>query len=157
MDEAQRYLRISTDVVVVLVVLPLSNLLQRDSACHPFSFLWQYLHCSGTVRATLTSIPFHRCVAREKRGGGGRRRGPRVNPFIYLFMCHGGARADEGVREARLIAGACIEPGIPRERPYRDEGNGKSHGELARGYSTPSPGLSRSSLGIYGVFTYSHV
>lgn len=49
-----------------------------------------------------------------------------VNPFIYLFMCHGAARGCE----ARLIVGACIEPGIPREHP--DEGDGKSHGERAR-------------------------
>ena len=91
-----------------------------------------------------------------RRRRGGRRRNPRVNPFIYLFMCHGGARADEGVRGA-AYSRRMHRTGNPTGTTVRDERDSKSHGELARGYSTPSPSLSRSSLGIYRVFTYSYV
>lgn len=90
--------------------------------------------------------------------GGGRRRSPRVNPFIYLFMCHGGAWADEGVRGA-AYSRRMHRTGNPTGATVRDEGDGKSHGELARGYSTPSPDFSdRRSLGnIRGVCLFAYL
>jgi len=155
------FLHISTDIVVsVGVSLPLTiAYVQRDSVCHP-----SRPHSSDNIcivpvqsRRPLRPSPFtgalqERSDARE----GGRRRSPRVNPFIYLFMCHGGAWADEGVRGA-AYSRRMHRTGNPTGATVRDEEDGKSHGELARGYSTPSAGLSRSSLRIYGVFTYSHV
>lgn len=86
--------------------------------------------------------------------GGGRRARALVNPFIYLFMCHGGEPGSTRGCETRLIADACIEPGIPRE----DEGMAKVTGNVS-GYSTP-PSLRSAFLavrGIYRVFAYSRI
>lgn len=77
------------------------------------------------------SVPFHRCVAR----GEGRRRGALVNPFIYLFMCHGGEHGPgEGVRDA-AYSRRMHRTGNPTGEPARDEGMAKVTGNV-RGYST---------------------
>lgn len=102
----------------------------------------------------LSPVRFEGGMMRGEEGSTGSP--SRKSIYLFIYVPRGGLGPTRGC-EARLIAGTCIEPGIPRERPYGMRGNGKSHGELARGYSTPSPGLSGSSLGIYGVFTYSHV
>lgn len=128
--------------------------------CHP-----SRLHSSDNIcivpvqsRRPLRPSPFtgalqERSDARRRE----RRRGPRVNPFIYLFMCHGGARADEGVRGA-AYSRRMHRTGNPTGATVRDEGNGKSHGELARGYSTPSPGLSRRLFrNIRGVYVFARL
>ena len=41
-----------------------------------------------------------------------------VNPFIYLFMCHGNwmGRRRGGGRAGEAYTGACIEPGFPWDR-----------------------------------------
>lgn len=164
LSEVQRYFYILTDVVVSVdsgTSSPGNRFMyvQRSSVCHPFR-----PHSSGNICIVpvqsgrpLRPSPFTGALQeRSDARGGGRRRGPRVNPFIYLFMCHGGARADEGVRGA-AYSRRMHRTGNPTGTTVRDEGDSKSHGELARGYSTPSRDLSRSSLGIYRVFTYSHV
>lgn len=84
-------------------------------------------------RATPSCPSLFTGALRGAEGGAG----ALVNPFIYLFMCHGGSTAPARGCETRLIAGACIEPGIPRERPHRMRGWQKSRRNV-RGYSTPS-------------------
>lgn len=113
-------------------------------------FLRQYLHCSGIVHARdpLMSVPFHRCVAR----GGGRRRGPRKSIYLFIYV----PRREYGPMrgcETRLIAGACIEPGIPRERPHGMRGWQKSRGTCA-GILDSAVSGARFSLKIYRVFIY---
>lgn len=112
-----------------------------------FLFLRQYLHCSGIVRArdSLMSVPFHRCVAR----GRGRRRGPRKSIYLFIYVPRGGARPDEGVRDA-AYSRRMHRTGNPTGAPARDEGMAKVTGILDSAVS----GARFSPFEIYTVFIY---
>jgi len=131
------------------------------------SFLWQYLHCSGAERvgeevgedrgATLTSIPFHRRFARKRRKAGEEwRLGPRKSIYLFIYVPRGGLGLTRGCGEARLIVGACIEPGIPRERPARDEGMTAEVTENGTRIFD-SAGLSGSTRDIQGVYLFARL
>lgn len=84
------------------------------------------------VQTTLTSIPFHRCVAREEwRAGRREAPGPsRKSIYLFIYVPRGGSRADEGVR-GPAYSRRMHRTGNPTGATVRDEGDGKSHGELS--------------------------
>lgn len=101
-------------------------------------------------RATPSCPSLFTGALRGAEGGAG----ALVNPFIYLFMCHGGEHGPgEGVRDA-AYSRRMHRTGNPTGAPAQDEGMAKVTGKRARILDFVS-GARFSPSGIYRVFTYS--
>jgi len=110
--------------------------------------LFRYSPGDPYVRPLLTD------ASRDREKWRGREEDALVNPFIYLFMCHGGAWIDEGVRDA-AYSRRMHRTGNPTRAPVQDEGMAKVTGIRTRILDSPEARF--SSFLIYRVFIYLRV